>query len=89
MDVTSKVALVCEHILQAERSIKLVVHHSDGMWQFACGDYDHATDAAGVGGVCIAHLIDRQPDVQSCLDLEPGFLAELASGEWTRSAHDD
>lgn len=81
--------LVCGHVLKDERPVGLVVHHSDGMWQMACGGYeDHDPDEAGV--VHIRHLFDRKDDLAGVCDtLKPGQLAEFESGEWRVSYHDD
>ena len=52
-------ALVCGHVFRNERNVKLVVRHSDGGWQLACGDYDHPDDASDSKVVGLNHLYQR------------------------------
>lgn len=89
MPTDDTIALVCGHVVRAERPVRLVVHHADGDWQFGCGEYDHAEDPPDAAPLCIGHLLETQPQLRACLDLEPGFLAEATSEGWVRTAHDD
>lgn len=87
--MTETVAIVCAHIFKAERAIRVVIHHHDGVWQLVCGEHDHPEDCSDFEVVGLEHLIDRQPNIREVLGLERGWLAEYADVGWTLAAHDD
>lgn len=89
MSEADEIAVVCGHVLNFERPIRLVVHHADGGWQFTCGGYDHPEDVSDFGTVHIGRLLARQPSLSECLNLDRGRLAEASDGGWARAAHDD
>ena len=82
-------ALVCGHVFRNERNVKLVVRHSDGGWQLACGDYDHPDDASDSKVVGLNHLLERQPNLAEVGDLARGYVAEWTPIGWQKTAHDD
>ncbi len=87
--MTEIIALVCGHVFRNEREVKLVIRHSDGGWQLACGEYDHPEDYGDAEFVGINHLLERQPNLASIGELKPGYLAEKSGEGWMSSAHDD
>ena len=76
---------MCSHVFDESRPILLVVHESVG-WTFACGGRDHEDD--DFHNVGVGHLIDRDPTLNECADLEPHSVAERASVEdpWVRKS---
>ncbi len=81
---------VCGHVFRRERTVKLAIHHSDGMWQLTCGKDDHSTDHPDLHLVHPEHLLEKQPELGETLhDLPRGYLVENVDGEWSKSAHDD
>jgi hypothetical protein len=76
--------IICSHVLEATRPILLVAHDAEG-WNFACGSTDHhgADDFHVVG---VGHLIARDPSLNLCADLPPGFIAERSAAAlpWAR-----
>ena len=77
-------AFVCSHVFSAAAPVRLVVHESDGDWQFLCGQ-EHAEDelphVVGIG-----HLQERDATLTQVVDLEPGWEAYRAGMEsgWSR-----
>lgn len=77
-------AFVCEHVFGATRPV-LYVCRSGGDWQFLCGG-DHGPEETprlvGVG-----HLIERDPSLETILDLPRGWEAERESAlsPWSRT----
>lgn len=88
-DIDSELVLVCRHILEGDREIELIVHHSDDKWQIMCGAYDHA-DETSVELIHAQHLFEDRPAIERIMqNLQRGFLAELKDEVWEVSAHDD
>src|SRR5262245_17659813 len=87
--MTETTAIVCAHVFKNERQIKVVIHHSDGVWQLVCGENDHPEDCSGFEVVGFEHLIARQSNLARLADLQSGWLAEWTSNGWTLSAHND
>ncbi|MNR05795.1 hypothetical protein D3C85_1218430 [compost metagenome] len=87
---TSPLILVCDHVLAADRPVRLVVHHADGMWQLTCGEYDHSPDGATMRPVHIHHIVDGQPALgEVMLNTPKGHLSEMTQDGWLVQAHDD
>ena len=82
-------AIICAHVFKNERQIEVVIHHSDGVWQLVCGEHDHPEDCSDFEVVGLEHLIERQSNLASLVDLKTGWLAEWTPSGWTLSAHDD
>jgi hypothetical protein len=83
-------AIVCAHVFRDERPIKVVIHHSDGVWQLACGGHDHPKDCADFEVVGLEHLIERQKDLVGVVNLKLGWLAETDDGHsWIRRPFDE
>jgi hypothetical protein len=87
--MTETTAIVCEHVFNAERDIKVVIRHRDGVWQLVCGEHDHPEDCGNFEVVGLEHLIERQPNLIEVADLGRGRLAEQGVDGWTLVAHDD
>jgi hypothetical protein len=83
--------LVCDHVVSGQRKVLLVVHHSDGMWSFMCGQSDHDGETGdGVGVAHVEHIFADQPELEALVNcLSRGFLAEFENGDWRKAAHDD
>jgi len=81
--------IVCGHVFRAEREVKVVLHHSDGVWQLVCGGHDHPEDCSDFETVGLEHLIERQSNLMEMLDLKRGWIAELEPTGWSLMPHDD
>jgi hypothetical protein len=87
---TETTAIVCGHVFRDERPVKVVVRHSDGIWQLVCGGHDHPEDCSDFETVGLEHLVERQADLaEVAADLKPGFMAEKEADRWNVLAHDD
>lgn len=88
--LSSVIVYACDHVLNGDRSIEVVVHHSDGEWQLTCGKHDHQENGATIRPVHAEHLFDSSPFLEDLLKtLDRGWLAELSNERWERIAHDD
>lgn len=77
------IVIVCGHVFRKERQVGLVLHDSDGIWQFVCGQTDHPEDCGDFAPVGVEHLLERQAGLDGLLTLERGWIAERAdAGEW-------
>ena len=65
---------VCIEVFNNEKPV-LLVSREHGDWCFLCGG-DHPDDPAFYRVVCISHMFDRDPDLNSLLDLRPNEEAE-------------
>ena len=82
--------LVCDHIFKQEREIALIVHHSDGMWSFMCGQTDHDAEGDCMAVAHVEHLFDQQPAIEEIVGtLKAGQFADRVDGDWQLAAHDD
>jgi hypothetical protein len=81
--------MVCGHVFRRERKATVVIRHSDGEWQFVCGEHDHPEDCFNFEIVGLEHLVERQPDLAEIGELKPGLMAELSPSGWSYSHHDD
>jgi hypothetical protein len=89
-DETSPLVLACDHVIASDRPIRLIVHHSDGMWQLTCGEYDHSPEGATMRPVHIHHIVDDQSDLgEAMLKTPRSHLSELTQEGWLVQAHDD
>ena len=87
--IGSELVMACRHILEGDREIGLIVHHSDDKWQIMCGAYDHKNEN-DVEVVHVQHLLEDSPTIERIMEnLQRGFLAELKDELWEVSAHDD
>ena len=82
-------AIVCGHVFRNEREVRVVIHHSDGVWQLVCGFHDHPEDCSDFEPVGLEHLIQRQPNLLDVLEMRLGWMAEQTSHGWEFAAHDD
>jgi len=87
--MTETTAIVCAHVFNAMREIKVVIQHSDGAWQLVCGEHDHPVDCSDFETVGLEHLLARQPNLDEVRDLRRGWLAERSPEGWDLAAHDD
>ena len=76
-------AFVCSHIFRRERQV-LLVSHEDGDWQFLCGCLPEGQECHLVG---VGHLIDNDPSINECADLQVDWVAEreAVGRPWVRS----
>ena len=47
--------IICQHALRKERPVGLVLHHTDGSWDFICDDEDADHDSADDIAVICSH----------------------------------
>ena len=81
--------IICDHALQRERPIKLLVHHSDRTWSAMCGADDHG-DIDDVEVIHLSHIFEWQPELESlAARLSPGQLADHTETGWNIAFHDD
>jgi hypothetical protein len=78
-------AYVCTHVFDDVKPI-LLVSRDDGDWSFLCGE-GHEDSASSYRVVGIGHLLDRDPSLQSLLDLPPDWEAErkTTGDAWIRT----
>lgn len=87
---TETTAVVCGHVFRSERPVRVVIHHSDGVWQLVCGQHDHPTDCADFEPVGLEHIVERQSDLNDTASLQRGWLAELdETGVWNLSPFEE
>ena len=83
-------AVVCCHVFNGDRSIRLVIHEDDGGWSFYCGEADHSTDDDPLvyRWISVGVLMDRDQSIVDTADLKRGFEAERESPShpWTKKA---
>lgn len=65
---------VCIHVFENARPI-LLVSRPDGDWCFLCGD-DHENSAKSYRVVGMGHVLNKDPTLESLLDLQPDWEAE-------------
>jgi len=82
-------SIVCPHVFSNERAVRLLIHHSDGTWQAACGERDHASDCSDFRAVGLNHLFDRQFDLRELAAMRPSHLAEWSAGSWNIAPFDE
>jgi hypothetical protein len=87
-DLAKSIILVCDHVFRNVRAVSLVIRHADGGWQMTCGKHDHPEDGPNAATVHMHHLIERQPELEQFLDLEPGYLADRVGSGWEILMHD-
>jgi hypothetical protein len=80
--MTDDICLVCPHVLDDERPVRVLIHHGDGTWQAVCGESDHATDFNDFQTVCVRHLFDRQKNLLECEAMGQDYIAEWEGGRW-------
>ena len=71
--------VVCKHLIEDGREVRLVTHYADGDWAFSCGETDHAEagDNEGVYRLIhIGHILSEDTSLEDVADLLPGWSAE-------------
>lgn len=70
-------------VLAGRRPILLVVHESNGDWQFLDGGVANVADGVAVH---LGHIVEAQPALHALADLPRGWAAERSSeaDEWQR-----
>lgn len=87
---TETTAIVCGHIFRNERPVKVVVHHSDGVWQLVCGGHDHPADCSDFEPVGLEHLLERQENLMQVRGLERGWIAEQDEADhWSLQPYEE
>lgn len=72
-------AIVCGHVFRKERQVKVVIHHSDGVWQLVCGESDHPEDCLDFEPVGLEHIVERQGNLSLVTsELQRGWIAEMS-----------
>lgn len=85
----STAAIVSTFVLDGLEPLRLVVHHDDGDWTFACGTTDEAEHFVTVHA---EHMFRRfGHDLFHLRDLQPGHVAErdAPGDEWLISPHEE
>lgn len=82
-------AIVCTHVFTAERSVAVVIHHSDGVWQLVCGKDDHAADVSAYETVGLEHILERQNNLHLVACIDRSMMAEFDGANWSISPYDD
>lgn len=84
------IIFVCRHVLERERRVELLVHHSDGGWQATCGAYDHPAAEADIHPVHLHHPAEADAELADvAADTPRGCLSERVAGRWEHVARDD
>jgi hypothetical protein len=83
-------AIVCEHIANKQRPVKLVFHNIDYSWEFMCGHADH-TDFNKAQIIPLDDLLNQNQSLQVLKDLPINCTAEINSetGEWEFFSNDE
>jgi hypothetical protein len=84
----SQKSYVCIEIFNDEKPV-LLVSRENGEWCFLCGG-DHPDDPDFYKVVGIGHILQRDPELNSLLDLKPDEEAERAAPgmPWIRTKID-
>lgn len=70
--------VVCRHVFEGTRPVKLAAHELDGSWGFYCGDVDHSQDenTEDYKWMKVGLLIDRDDSISDLSSLSRGEEAE-------------
>lgn len=70
--------VVCRHVFEGTRPVKLAAHELDGSWGFYCGDVDHSQDedTEDYKWMKVGILIDRDVSISDLSSLPRGEEAE-------------
>ena len=82
-------AIVSTFVLDGLEPLRVVVHHNDGDWTFACGTTDEAEHLVTVHA---EHMFRRFGcDLFQLRDLQPGHVAERdePGDEWLTSPYEE
>ena len=76
-------AIVCEHIANKQRPVKLVFHNTDYSWEFMCGHDDH-TDFNKAQILPLEEILNQDISLKALRDLPINCTAEINSetGNW-------
>lgn len=80
-------SIVCGHVFRNERQVKVVIHHSDGVWQLVCGEHDHPEDFSDFETVGLEHIIERQQNLTEVSNLKRGWMADYGPDGWLFEVH--
>ena len=75
------VTMVCQHIFDQSRPIKLVMRDQESMLLMLCGEEDHDWDNHRPRVVGIGHLLERDTRIGE-LEIEAGYEANLVNSTW-------
>ena len=68
--------IVCHHVLTRERSVNLVCHSPDGIWDFMCGEEDGHDEPENASVVCTGCAFQDFIKGISAEDVPVGYIAE-------------
>lgn len=75
--------IVCDHVVNKERPIKLVTHdEGDGQWGFLCGEIGHQTKNYML--ISISEVINIDKSMNDLAEIPMGFGAtrDEVGGQW-------
>ncbi len=80
-------ALICEHIFNKLRDVKLVIYETDGALELLCGESDH-DGGNSYYWVCIGHVFFDDPTLRHIPAIPIGCEAERSrkGSEWLITA---
>lgn len=73
-------AIICRHCLDDGKPILLIIHDTDGSWQFLCGGSNHDTADQGAL-ICRKCLFERDASLEGIEILPAGHEAYRTTGE--------
>ncbi len=82
--MTDEMCVVCSHVFNGERPVKILIHSAAGGWRAVCGGADHEAHAESETALMIdmSALIQRQPHLSEVGAVGPGELALWRNGAW-------
>ena len=73
MVAPDSLGIASRFVLSGDEPVRLVIHHSDGTWDFLCNTTGASADLVTIHA---AHMFDRFTDLAEVADLPKGYLAE-------------
>ncbi|HTK19392.1 MAG TPA: hypothetical protein VL442_07765 [Mucilaginibacter sp.] len=73
---------VCDHVMNRNRPILMVIHNIDGDWQFVCGLSDH--DNSNIRIISLQQAAEIDPSINDIYEIPAGVGAdrESVNGKW-------
>ncbi len=82
---SNTVTVVCQHIFDQSRPIKLAMRDQETMLLMLCGEEDHDWDNHRPRVVGLGHLLERDMRMGE-LEIDAGYEANLVKNCWTISS---